>query len=238
MESVQRSDEGGQSLVEIAIIAPLLIFMIIGVFEIGYVLRNYLILMNVSREVARYSVRPNYINFPEPTENELENLQKSFELKSTGIISDLTDDGQLILTHTILDIGQLCQYDDSVYTITQISLWDKGYESMLSSEGRVMKLTNSEEEKLCTNFCMGCQNDEDLKLCHSTGTLGECNSPPFVIYHVLEYVSAEVFYNHKQLFGFPIISNPFTDPVLLNTQTTMRYGVGLRGDAGIYFEDK
>ncbi len=39
----------GQSLVEIAITAPLLIFLLLGVFEVGWALRGYLVLVNVNR---------------------------------------------------------------------------------------------------------------------------------------------------------------------------------------------
>ncbi|MCB0224517.1 MAG: pilus assembly protein, partial [Anaerolineae bacterium] len=55
--------EKGQSLVEIMIVTPLLIFLMIGVFEVGWALRGYLVLVNVNREITRYSVRPGYMNF-------------------------------------------------------------------------------------------------------------------------------------------------------------------------------
>ena len=53
----------GQSLVEMAIITPLLIFFMLGIFEVGWALRNYLVLVNVNREITRFAVRPGYLNF-------------------------------------------------------------------------------------------------------------------------------------------------------------------------------
>lgn len=53
----------GQGFVEMTLIAPILIFLFIGVFELGWVLRGYLILANVNRETVRFSVRPAYLNF-------------------------------------------------------------------------------------------------------------------------------------------------------------------------------
>ena len=53
----------GQSLVEVSVVAPLLIFMLIGVFEVGSALRGYLVLANANREITRFSVRPGYLDF-------------------------------------------------------------------------------------------------------------------------------------------------------------------------------
>ncbi|MCB9106914.1 MAG: pilus assembly protein [Anaerolineales bacterium] len=53
----------GQSLVEMAIIIPLLIFMMIGVFEVGWAIRSYLVLVNINREITRFAVRPGYMDF-------------------------------------------------------------------------------------------------------------------------------------------------------------------------------
>src|SRR6185295_15732390 len=56
-------NQKGQSLVETAIVASILIFMLIGVFEVGWALRGYLVMVNVSRETTRFSVRAGYLNY-------------------------------------------------------------------------------------------------------------------------------------------------------------------------------
>jgi hypothetical protein len=51
-----RSTEG-QSLVEMALVMPLLLLMFVGLIEIGFALRNYLVLVNANREGARFAAR-------------------------------------------------------------------------------------------------------------------------------------------------------------------------------------
>jgi len=47
----------GQGLVEFALILPILILLLIGVVEIGYALRSYLIVVNADREGCRFAAR-------------------------------------------------------------------------------------------------------------------------------------------------------------------------------------
>jgi hypothetical protein len=53
----RKEKENGQSLIEIAIILPILILLLLGVAEVGMGLRNYLILVNANRESARFAAR-------------------------------------------------------------------------------------------------------------------------------------------------------------------------------------
>ncbi len=46
----------GQSLVEMAIILPVLLMLIFGMVEFGRILSSYLIMENLSRDAARYGV--------------------------------------------------------------------------------------------------------------------------------------------------------------------------------------
>ncbi len=54
---------GGQSLVETALILPILLLMLLGVFEVGWALRGFLVLTNVNREADRFAARGVYLNF-------------------------------------------------------------------------------------------------------------------------------------------------------------------------------
>lgn len=49
--------ERGQSLLEIAIILPILVLLLFGVVETGFGLRNYLLVCNANREAARFAAR-------------------------------------------------------------------------------------------------------------------------------------------------------------------------------------
>ena len=224
----------GQSLVEIAITIPLLIFLMIGVFEVGYVLRNYLVILNFSRETARYTVRPEYIHFP-ASEEELEDITKDITEKSKQAIWNFPKDGQVYLTHVEIDLGQPCIYGDHVYTSTSEVIFNKGYGTQIP--GNWSNLILKEEERLCQNLCHECSEQEELKMCLGSGKLGTCKLPPYYIFNKEEFVAVEVFYNHHQLLGFPFISNPFTDPINLRAYTVMRYNTWGRGDASIFFKD-
>jgi len=50
-------NEHGQSLVEMALMTPILLMMFLGVFEVGYALRNGLIVINTAREAARFATK-------------------------------------------------------------------------------------------------------------------------------------------------------------------------------------
>lgn len=70
---VQRWRRRGQSLVEFAILLPLLLIMLTGLIEFGFILNDYLDLIDAAREVARFAadedpVRDENGNFnPDPT---------------------------------------------------------------------------------------------------------------------------------------------------------------------------
>lgn len=59
----QSTSKRGQSLVEMAVILPILLMMMLGVFEVGWVLRGYLTLSNVNREAARFVARGVFLDF-------------------------------------------------------------------------------------------------------------------------------------------------------------------------------
>ncbi|MCG3208751.1 MAG: hypothetical protein FOGNACKC_02363 [Anaerolineae bacterium] len=63
LTSISRRVPHGQSLVETAIALPILILMMLGVFEVGWALRGYLTLVNMDREATRFAVRGVYLDF-------------------------------------------------------------------------------------------------------------------------------------------------------------------------------
>lgn len=53
----RRREECGQSLLELAVILPVLLILLIGLVEIGYALRDYLVVVNATREGCRFAAR-------------------------------------------------------------------------------------------------------------------------------------------------------------------------------------
>lgn len=47
--------ENGQAMVELALILPVLLLILMGIIEFGFMFNSYLTLNNVSREAARYA---------------------------------------------------------------------------------------------------------------------------------------------------------------------------------------
>ena len=49
--------ERGQGLLELAVILPVLLILLMGLVEIGYALRDYLVVVNACREGCRFAAR-------------------------------------------------------------------------------------------------------------------------------------------------------------------------------------
>ena len=53
----KRRTESGQGMVELAVVLPILLILMIGLVEIGFALRDYLIVVNACREGGRFAAR-------------------------------------------------------------------------------------------------------------------------------------------------------------------------------------
>jgi len=56
----ERKAKRGQGLVEFAIMLPILLLLLIGLAELGFLLRDYLVVVNADREGCRYAARGRY----------------------------------------------------------------------------------------------------------------------------------------------------------------------------------
>ncbi|MCB0180162.1 MAG: pilus assembly protein, partial [Anaerolineae bacterium] len=93
---------------------PILIFLLVGVFEVGSALRSYLVLVNVNREITRFAVRPGYLDFS--TQGTIQDsYNRVLEWANTSNTSqldlDFNDDGNttLIISHVVADTGLPCE---------------------------------------------------------------------------------------------------------------------------------
>ena len=108
------NQHSGQSLVEMALVMPILLLMLIGVFEVGWALRAYLVLSNVNREGTRFAARGRYLDFNQTTpeaigyplvvSHTLDSLagQLPVDLSPTSI------NAGMIISHYVVDTGQPC----------------------------------------------------------------------------------------------------------------------------------
>ncbi|MCB9078715.1 MAG: pilus assembly protein [Anaerolineaceae bacterium] len=237
--------EKGQSLVELVIVTPLLIFLMIGVFEVGWVLRGYLVLVNVNREITRYAIRPGYMNFS--TYGNVEDSWKSIRTwvdtavtgqlplnfdGDPGDIDPNVGNATLIISHLVADTGFPCKdindpacsncaaFEDPNYNpfpqddlIIDPSLSKFDYQTTRIGPDETVtgqRVTRQNYTEIIKK--MVAQNNQFNCEILKRGGVPSANN----------VIITELFYDQPQLFGFPLISNPFTDPVPLYTHTTMR----------------
>lgn len=254
----------GQSLVEIAIFAPLLIFMLIGVFEVGYALRSYLTLVNVNREITRFAVRPGYLNFSILTDPKTEpplrvkDYDRVLEWANSSVGGQLDldfdkTDGEtsLLVSHLVVNTGLPCEdilskpkqcdcnwfdpdhadYDpdnNKVFTKDDIIVHPgiDGQEFQAALYGPSSTVTGSRATRLDYEALAQQLKDQNNKFNCEVLKKGGVTSENNV-------VVTEMFHDQPQLFGFPFVSNPFTDPVPLYTHTTMRLIGAARSTGGV-----
>lgn len=239
----------GQSLVEMAIIAPILIFMLIGVFEVGWVLRGYLTLVNANRETARFAIRPGYLDFSiKDAFNEQvgygEVYSRALFTLADQLPEDFENNGAMIISHLVVDTAWPCEppanssdpwtctceefiNPASNYNAAENFTKDDlvlhplapgfGYYSRTFTSPTFLTVTTHISYVERAEELIHQNNKFNCELIRKGGVPSANN-----------VVITELFYKQPQLFGFPLISNPFTDPVPLYSHTTMRLVTGAR----------
>jgi Flp pilus assembly protein TadG len=56
----QRDTQSGQAVIELALTLPLLLVIVMGIFDFGLMFQHYEVVTNAAREGARVAVLPNY----------------------------------------------------------------------------------------------------------------------------------------------------------------------------------
>jgi hypothetical protein len=232
----------GQSLVETAIIAPLLLLMFLGVLEVGWALRGYLVLLNANREATRFAARGAYLDFSQP---DIENVgypyvvQHALDSVSDQLPLDFTGDepnATMIITHMDIDTGYPCVDQDcddecaadpgSVYLDDDVVILPPPVGAGYGDSPAVVI-----SDTFRAQYGIG----GPTHTTHVTDTLWQelraqnealnCQlmaKDPAVAPSVNSLVIVEIFYDQPQLLGVPIVSNRFTDPIPLYTSTMMR----------------
>ncbi len=224
--------EKGQSLVETAIVAPILLLMFLGVIEVGWALRNYVALQNANREAARFAARGRYLDFSQVTvdsvgypyvvQHELDSLAGQVPLDlNTG-----TANGTVIVSHLLVDTGAVtvdhkgdCEFsteDDLILTPVTPGY---GYFQATFGEARPSQVDFGAlgEQLRAQNEQFNC----DLQQ-RDPGALPSVNSA----------IVVETYYAHPLLVGTPILTVFLPDnggKLWLYTKTVMRITSDSRG---------
>jgi hypothetical protein len=105
----------GQSLVEMALLTPILLLMMLGVLEVGWALRGYLVLSNANREATRFAARGRYLDFNQTTSETIGYplvISHTYDSLAGTLPVDLSpssENGAIIISHYVVDTGRPCE---------------------------------------------------------------------------------------------------------------------------------
>lgn len=202
----------GQALVETAIITPLLIFILIGVFEVGYALRGYLVLVNATREAARFAVRPGYTDYTKEKYDDVithafDSMAGQIDFTGTILISVIRTDTQWVCNP--LEPRKDCNCSKP-YSPTLVM-------SPLTHVSATYKYPFSSTEITRLNFPKLVSDSIKYNQEFNCSLMKKGLTPS-----IDESIYVEMWYYQPQLFGFPLISNPLLDPIPMYTYAVFR----------------
>lgn len=198
-------NQKGQALVEFAIVTPILIFLLIGLFEVGWALRGYLVLINIDRESARYAVRTGVLNFETSRTQEEIGYSKVWSytaIQAQNSLPLLVSNTTIIITY--ISINAPCTMPYTITTPTNVPTYT--WKMPLTSPHQ----TQLNYSKIISTLLPG-------QVAYSCALIKEGGIP-----QPNSMITVELYYHQPQLFGFPLISNPLTDPVPMYAHTTFR----------------
>jgi hypothetical protein len=235
----------GQSLVEMAIATPLLLIMFIGVFEVGWALRGYIVLANVNRESARFAVKNTVLDFSErDTATVGYNTVLSHTTASLArqLPLDFLDNpnATIIMSHIVADTALPCvryqgnrpvvpyEFDpacDCAEDDPNASQWFARddlvlHPEMPGYEYYAQTYGISRTTRLAGGSYTALAEQLTLENNQFNCTVLKTGSAGEL--SVNNMFIAEAFYDQPQLFGMPFISNRLTDPIPFYTHTAMR----------------
>lgn len=230
----------GQALVETVIITPILVFLLIGVFEVGWILRNYLVLANANREAARFAIRPGYVDYdaaqPDYTPiitHMLISLSRQLDFTPTGVViisriyvdtdyvcdpADIFDPASPNYFNCDCEMAIVQPYTPTI-AISPLDVMTYTY-TWPETSTRITKLDYAKilSEAILYNRRHNCELMNRSKEKSEVDNIVRPNYIP----QIEDQITVEFFWLHYQLFGFPIWNNPLLNPVELYGHSTFR----------------
>lgn len=260
LKSGPRPAGRGQSLVEMAIAAPILIFILLGLFEVGWALRGYLALANANREVTRFAVRPGYLDYSsisDLTNQDIYGPEVGYDkvrdhvytAMSDQLRLDLDQNATLIIHHLVIDTGWPCKQEDK-----KNPKWDNSWcdcsqvgnptysklftgDDLIRHPGQPGMAYHRYTYPPDTTVASRINYDVEVPKLVAANNKLNCEllkrTQGAALPSANNLVIVELFHSQNQLFGFPLISNPLTDPVPMYTHTAMRISSPRSDDADL-----
>jgi hypothetical protein len=216
----KRRMERGQGLVEMVIVLPVLLILLLGVVEMGYAMRNYLIIVNANREGCRFAARG---RFDDDRVGDRVVSAGGFDTRlGTGVpflrtgMDSPDPNTAIIITHIPMDSSG----DVLAYTT-----WISG---VIPSEGGGMQFVVAENSMITTTMA-------EIVARHRDSTQSINAMREAAMYEPMDnrIVVVETFFAHHPLWNTPII--PLPDPWLMHTRTEMRVTTDRGGGARRFF---
>jgi len=217
-----------QALIEIAVIAPILIFLLIGVVEVGWLLRCYLVLANVDREAARFAVRPGYVDYDAENPDYSPIIAHTFNALSNQI--EFTPTGIIIVSRIYIDTGYPC--DPAIIwdvvqpdylkcdcaTVAQNPYTDTIAVTPLDVATYTYTWPETTTTKTRLDYALLRTELITSNLIHNCHLMNRGLNRP----QVDDVIYVEMEYRQPQLFGFPGWNNPLMNPVALYGHSIFR----------------
>jgi len=210
----EQKKERGQSLVEMVMVLPVLLIFFIGVAEMGAALRNYLVVVNSSREGCRFAARGGFhdelvgervvIAGGSIRAGDFVTSTESVPFLRTHSYDEHTANSGVIVTHIVLS---------STGEVLSTTQW---YTGVVLAEGGAL-----------TESVPIAEDDSQLDLAEitarhvdSTKKISEIRAAAMVDERENHVVVVEVFFLHPLLLDLPIV--PLPNPIQLYARTEMR----------------
>ena len=232
VSNVFRRRQRGQSLVEFTLMLPVLLILISGVIEIGFMLSTYLDLVDVARDIARNAAdddpvhdRIGLVNdYPEYQYPDPKAEPWGFYYRAYVAMKNL-------FSGSGGDIITAANNDDMVLSVFRVQNTG-GSISVTRSPcsfppgGQCSGGTYASSDSLLTPTCVGQQQGGDLGwrlFCNqaSSFTTAEVKAMLDPVAPSTGYVLVELYYNYHMVLGLPWIKLFVPDPVLLHAYTLM-----------------
>jgi len=188
----------GQSLVELALLFPVLLIVLSGLMEFGFLLNDYLSLMDAARNAARFSSDSLYTSSDSETDCTL--TQDFFRQTSCAVIQELSREQPNIAVDTT-------EHDDiviSVFSVKKGTGVVQRYPTAYGQAGWSYALDSTGTRERSSSFG---NTDVDGRL--------DPNAPNTGLLLV------EIYYSYEQKLALPWITAFVADPLILHAYTFM-----------------
>jgi len=215
--------ERGQGLLELVVVLPVLLILLLGIVEIGYALRDYLIVANACREGTRFAARGRFSD-----DNVGERVVSAGGVVRLG---DPPSDVPFLRTHgtepnTAIIVTHIPM--DSDGEVSDYTVWISG---VVPSEAGGVRPIQAADSVISATMPQIIQR-------HRAATQSINATREEAMYEPMEnhIVVVEVFFMHHPLFHTRLL--PLPDPWLMHAQTEMRVitdrGGGMRRFFGLW----